>query len=189
MYWPYAQWTQDRMVLSIRSSRAPASLISAVVRAIRSVDPEQSVYDVQAMTSVVDHALAQRRLATLLIVGFAGLALLLAAVGLYGVVSYDVTHRLRELGIRVALGATRGDIVRLVLGEGTSMAVVGAASGLVLTFVGAGLMRTLVYGVAPHDAASLVAATLSLMLVATVASYLPARRAARVDPATTLRAD
>jgi putative ABC transport system permease protein len=189
VYWSYRQWTQDRMVLSIRSAAEPSSLVPAVVRAIRSVDPEQSVYEIHTMANLVDRSLAQRRLSTLLIIGFAGLALLLAAVGLYGVVTYDVTHRLPELGIRIALGATSVDIVRLVVRGGTSMALVGGAIGLVLAIVAAGLMRSLVYGVAPRDGVSLAAATLSLVLITAVASYLPARRAASVDPGTTLRAE
>jgi len=189
VYWSFRQWTQDRMVLSIRSAATASPSLRDVVRAIRTIDPEQSIYEIRPMTGLVDRALAQRRLTTLLIIGFAGLALLLAAVGLYGVVTFDVTQRLRELGIRIALGATPLDIVRLVVHGGTSMAFVGAAGGLLLAIGTAGLMRTLVYGVAPRDVVSLTLGTLSLVVVATVASYLPARRAARVDPGTALRAE
>jgi putative ABC transport system permease protein len=189
VYWSYRQWTQDRMVLAVRSRIDEASLLPSVTRAIHSVDPEQSVYDVNTMATLVDHALAQRWLTTILIAGFAAFALVLAAVGLYGVVAFDVAHRLRELGIRVALGATPSDIVRLVVRSGTAMAAVGAAAGLVLAVIAAGVMRAMVYGVAPRDAVSLGAATCSLVIVAVFASYLPARRAARVDPATALRTE
>jgi putative ABC transport system permease protein len=189
VYWSYRQWTQDRMVMAVRGAAEPTALIAPVVGAIRSVDPEQSVYDVHPMTEIVQRSLAQRRLTTRLTVGFAGLALLLAAVGVYGVVTYGVTHRLREFGIRVALGATRRDILRLVVWQGASMAVVGSAIGLVLAVVAAGIMRTLVFGIATRDVASLAGSTVFLVFVAVVASHVPARRAAAVDPAVTLRTE
>jgi len=120
---------------------------------------------------------------------FGGIALLLAAVGIYGVVAYSVTQRLREFGIRVALGATRREVTRLVVWQGTSMAIAGSAVGLLLALAAAGIMSNLVYGIAPRDVASILGATMLLMLVASVASFIPARRAAAVDPAVTLRAE
>ncbi|MDQ3950780.1 MAG: ABC transporter permease, partial [Gemmatimonadota bacterium] len=189
VYWSYRQWTQDRMVLAVRSEIEPTALTAPVIRAIRSVDSEQSVYNVRTMAQIVDGSLAQRRLTTLLMAGFSGLALLLAAVGIYGVVAYGVTQRLREFGIRVALGATRREVTRLVVWQGTSMAVVGSAAGLVLAIAAAGVMSNLVYGVAPTDVTSILGATALLMLVAGVASYIPARRAAAVDPGVTLRVE
>jgi ABC-type antimicrobial peptide transport system permease subunit len=128
------------------------------------------------MDEIVDQAQAQRRLTTLLMAGFGGLALLLAAVGIYGVVAYGVTQRLREFGIRVALGATRVEVARLVVWQGTSMAVAGSLLGVALAIAAAGVM-------------SIVGATIVLMTVAGVASYIPARRAAAVDPGVTLRAE
>jgi predicted permease len=189
VYWSYRQWPQDRMVLAVRSAIEPTALVTPVIRAIRSVDPEQSVFDVRTMADIVDRSLAQRRLTTLVMAAFSGLALLLAAVGIYGVVAYGVTQRLREFGIRVALGATPRAVTRLVVWQGTSTAVVGSAVGLAVAIAGAGVMSHLVYGVAPRDAASIVGATALLMLVAGAASYVPARRAAAVDPAVTLRAE
>jgi ABC-type antimicrobial peptide transport system permease subunit len=189
VYWSYRQWTQDRMVLAVRSETESTTLVAPVIRAIRSVDPDQSVYDVRSMAQIVDRSQAQRRLATLLMIGFSGLALLLAAVGIYGVVAYGVTQRLREFGIRVALGATPRAVIRLVVRQGTSMTIAGSVVGLVLAIGAAGLMSHLVYGVAPRDVASLLGATAVLMLVGGVASYVPARRAAGVDPAVTLRAE
>jgi ABC-type antimicrobial peptide transport system permease subunit len=141
------------------------------------------------MPEIVGRSLAQRRLTTFLMAGFSGLALLLAAVGIYGVIAYGVTQRLREFGIRIALGATSRDVTRFVVWQGTSMALIGSAVGLVLAIAAAGAMSNLVFGVAPTDVASIVAATAVLMLVAAVASYVPARRAAAVDPAVTLRAE
>jgi len=189
VYWSYRQWAQDRMVLAVRSATESGALITPVIRAIRSVDPDQSVYDVRTMTEIVDRSLAQRRLTTVLMAGFSGLALLVAAVGIYGVVAYGVTQRMREFGIRVALGATRRKLTGLVVWQGTSMAIAGSALGLVFATAAAGLMRNLVYGVAPRDAASMCGATALLMLVAGVASYFPARRAAAVDPLVALRAE
>lgn len=189
VYWSYRQWTQNRMVLALRSDAEPSALFAPVIKAIRSVDPEQSVYDVRTMSQIIDRSLAQRRLTTILMVGFGGIALLLAAVGIYGVVAYGVTQRLREFGIRVALGATRSDVTRLVVWQGTSMAIAGSAIGLVLALAAGGIMRTLVYDVAPRDVASILGATALLMLVACLASYIPARRAAGVDPGVTLRVE
>jgi len=189
VYWSYRQWTQDRMVLAVRSQIESGPPIAAVIEAIRSADAEQSVYDVRTMPEIVDRSQAQRHLTTLLMVGFSGLALLLAAVGIYGVVTYGVTQRLREFGIRVALGATRLEVTRLVVWQGTSMAIAGSVVGLMLAIAAAKVMSHLVYGVAPTDVASIFGATALLMLVAGVASYIPARRAAAVDPGMTLRAE
>jgi ABC-type antimicrobial peptide transport system permease subunit len=156
---------------------------------VHSVDAEQPLFEVRTMTDIVERSQAQRRLTTTLMVGFGGLALLLAAVGIYGVVAYGVTQRMREFGIRVALGATRAEVTRLVVTQGASMAVAGSIVGLVLTIAASGLMGNLVYGVAPRDLVSLLGATLALLLVVLVASYVPARKAAAVDPGVTLRAE
>lgn len=189
VYWSYRQWTQDRMVLAVRSEVESESLVSQVIAAIRSVDADQSVYDVRTMTEIIDRSQARRRLTTMLMVGFGGISLLLAAVGIYGVVAYGVTLRKREFGIRVAIGATRREVTRLVVWQGTSMAIVGSAVGLVLAIAAAGVTRSLVYEVAPRDVWSMLGATALLILVAGVASYTPARRAATVDPGVTLRSE
>jgi putative ABC transport system permease protein len=189
VYWSYRQWTQDRMVLAVRSATGSHLAVAPVIAAIRSVDPEQSVYDIRTMSEIVDRSLATRRLTTLLMAGFSGLALLLAAVGIYGVVAYGVTQRLREFGIRVALGATRREVTRLVVWQGASMAIVGSAVGLMLAIAAAGIMSNLVYDVAPRDVVSILGAAAVLMLVAGVACYVPALRAAAVDPGVTLRTE
>jgi len=124
-----------------------------------------------------------------LMMAFSGIALVLAAVGIYGVVAYGVTQRIREFGIRVALGATGSEIVRLAAWQGTAAALAGAAIGLALAVGAAGAMSNLVFGIAPRDAISIVTATAVLLLVTMVASYIPARQAAAVDPGITLRAE
>jgi len=189
VYWSHHQVTQDRMVLVMRGGGSAAALAEPVVDAIRSVDRDQPVYEVRGLESVVARSLVRRRLTTTLISSFGAIALILAAVGIYGVVAYGVTQRRREFGIRVALGATRGDVSRLVLREGASMALIGSTAGLVAAFALSGMMRNLVFGIAPRDVVSFFAATLTLLAVAVVSSYVPARRASTIDPAVTLRAE
>jgi len=141
------------------------------------------------MDEVVERSLAQRWLSTALLAAFATVSLLLASVGVYGVVAFGVTRRVREFGIRMALGAGRADVTRLVLRQGTRLAAAGVAAGLAGAALLSGAMESLVYGVGPRDAASFAASAAVLLAVAVLASYLPARRAASVDPAVTLRCD
>lgn len=189
VYWSALQWVQTRAVLAVRSNADARQLLPAVTSAIRTVDPEQSVFDARPMAEIVSRSLAQRRVTTALMLGFAVVALLLSAVGIYGVVAYGVTQRRREFGIRVALGARRTDVTRLVVWQGTSMALVGTAIGIALALLGTGALTHLVFGVAPRDVTSLVVAAATLLGVAALASWIPARRAATVDPAVTLRSD
>jgi putative ABC transport system permease protein len=187
MYWSYRQVTQDRMVLVVRGAGSADALIAPVRETVREIDPEQSLYDVNTMHAVVERSLAQRTLVTALIAAFGAIALLLAAVGVYGVIAYGVTQRLREFGIRVALGATRGAVARMVVSQGVSTALIGATIGLAVALALSGALSTLVYGVAPHDLASLASAVAVMIAVAAIASYIPARRASSVDPAVALR--
>jgi putative ABC transport system permease protein len=189
VYWSYRQWVQDHMILAVRTAGGSGVPVTSVITAIRAVDPEQSVYNLRTMTQIVDQSLAQRRLTTYLMVGFGGLALLLAAVGIYGVIAYGVTQRLREFAIRIALGATPAAVAELVISEGARTAIIGSAVGLALAVGAAGMMSSLVYGIAARDLVSLLGASALLISVAIIASYLPARRAARVDPGVTLRAE
>ena len=189
VYWSHRQVTQDRMVLVVRGTARASTLTKPVIDAIRALDAEQPVYDVRTMDDVVDRSLVQRRLTTVLIAAFGAIALVLAAVGIYGVVSFGVTQRAREFGVRVALGASPGDVTRFVVRDGLSMAVVGSVVGLAAALALGGIMSTLVYGVTSRDVVSLVGATAVLFGVAALASYLPARRAAAIDPAVTLRAE
>jgi putative ABC transport system permease protein len=189
VYWSYRQWTQNRGALVVRTVLDPRSLFTPVIRAVHTVDPEQALYDVSTMRDVVDRSQAQRRLTTTLMIGFAALALLLAAVGLYGVVAYGVTGRMREFGIRVALGATKAEVTRLVVRQGMSMAVIGSIIGVALALGASDVMSKLVYEVPPRDALSVLGSTFVLLLVVVAASWLPARKAAAVDPGLTLRAE
>jgi len=189
VYWNYLQRAQDRMVLVVRGGETAAGLVPAVVQAVRMLDPEQPVYDVRTMDAVVGRSLAQRRMSTALFGAFAVVSLLLASVGVYGVMAFGVARRVREFGIRVALGAGRADLTRLVLRKGTRLAAAGIVAGLAGAALLSGAMRSLVYGVGPRDAASFAVSAGLLLAVAVLASYLPARRAASVDPAVTLRGD
>jgi predicted permease len=189
VYWPYRQRTQDRMVLVVRGRWDARAAAAIVLRAVRDVDPEQAVYDVRTMAQVVARSLAPRRLSLTLVSCFAGIALVLSSVGVYGVVAFGVAQRLKEFGLRKALGAERRDLTRLVLKEGVGLAVAGTLVGLALALLLGGVLEGLVYGVSARDLPTLAAAGLLLLAVAALASWLPARRAAAVDPAVALRAE
>ena len=158
-------------------------------RAVASVDPGVPLSDVATMSSIVERSSSRQRFATLLLGLFAGIALALGIVGIYGVMSYSVAQRQREIGIRMALGASPSDARRMVLREGLSMAAGGITVGLVAALAGGRLLTGLLYGVTPTDPMTFVLVPMLLAGVALLASYLPARRATRVDPTTALRAD
>jgi ABC-type antimicrobial peptide transport system permease subunit len=175
--------------LVVRSDADPLALAAAVRREVRALDPYQAVAEVATMSQHVRGALAPRRFSATLLGTFAVLALVLAAVGLYGVVSYSVAQRRRELGVRMALGASMQQVVALVVRQGLRPALVGGAVGFVSALVVARLMRNMLFGVGPTDPVTILAVLLVLTCVATVASFIPARRAAHVHPAEVLRAD
>ena len=167
----------------------PGRLTSAVRDAIASVDRAVPVTEVQTMTAVVDGATARPRLTMALLATFAGVALVLAAVGIYGVISYSVSRRTHEIGVRVALGATPVKVVGLVVGQGMLVVVCGAVAGVAGALIVTRLMTTMVYGIRVTDPLTYVSVTLLLVLVAAVASFIPARRAARIDPLVAMRQD
>jgi len=186
-YVPYAQWTVGTMVVVARTAGAPLSLASAVTREIHRMEPEQPVADVRAMDDVLDRALADSRFHALVLGLFAAIAFTLAAVGIYGVISYGVTERTHELGIRMALGAQRNDVLKLVLGQGARLAACGIAAGLAAAWALTRLMTTMLYSVEATDFYTFAAIAILLGGVALVASYIPSRRAMALDPMAALR--
>ncbi len=156
---------------------------------IQQIDKDQPISDVRTMDQWVARTLAQERFSSALLMIFAALALLLAAIGIYGVTSYAVSHRTREIGIRVALGASHTSVLRLILRQGLTLAAVGVAIGLLFAAAGSRLLENLLFGVQGLDPFTFAAACLLFIVVALVATYIPARRAALVDPMAALRAD
>ena len=171
----------------LRTQGDPTAIMGQVRETVREIDLRDVIYNVQTMDDVVATSYAARRLTMILLTGFATLALLMACVGIYGVISYLVGQRTQEIGIRMALGAQRGDILVLVLGEGTKMALIGAAMGTAASLVLTRLMSKQLFGVSAHDPLTYVSVAFVLMLVAIAACYVPARRAMHVDPMKSLR--
>ncbi len=187
LFVPYHQHPVNYMALVVRSGSEPASLADAVRRLVLTLDPDQPVFNVRSMEAVVSQSVAGARFQTLLLGLFAGLATLLAAVGLYSVIAHGVSERTREIGIRMALGAEARDVLRLVLGRGLRLALLGVAVGLVAAIGLTRLMRSLLYGVSADDPLTLIGISVLLILVALLACAIPARRAAMVDPAVAVR--
>jgi ABC-type antimicrobial peptide transport system permease subunit len=177
------------MNVVVRTLGDPVALATAASAVVHALDPDLPIYNVQTMEQRVDESLARRRFSMLLLTLFAALALGLAAIGIYGVIAYLVQQGTRDLGIRMALGATPQRIVMLILRHGMSVALIGVVAGLASAFVLTRFMRNLLFGVAPADPVTFAAVALLLAAVAFVASYVPARRAARVDPMKALRAE
>jgi putative ABC transport system permease protein len=187
VYVPLNQFVGRTLSLVLRTSLPASTLEVQIRRAIQSVDPGLPVFSVTSMDEVLDASVASRRFSANLVAGFAGLALLLASVGIYGSLAYMVGQRSREIGLRLALGAQRADVLRLVMGKGVLLASLGIAAGMIFSASTASLMASLLYGVRPHDPAVFLMAPLLLLVVALLASYIPAWRATKVDPIAALR--
>jgi putative ABC transport system permease protein len=194
MYFPYLQvppplmsFVESTMTLVVRTNTEPSVMAHSVGAQVQALDPDEAVFKVATMDELLDGSVAQPRFRTFLLGIFATVALILASTGLYGVISYSVSQRSNELGIRAALGARESDLLSLVLGEGARLAIIGVAIGLVLSFVLAGAISNLLYGVKSHDPLTFVAIPLLLLTVALFASYVPARRATHTDPTVALR--
>jgi len=181
------QDSSKRLSVVLRTSLPAAVLEPQIRHEIQSIDPGLPVFNVSSMNDVLDRSLASRRFSADLVGGFAGLAVLLASIGIYGLLAYVVGQRSREIGIRMALGAQRDDILRMFLRKGVALAGVGIVAGLVFSASTASMMASLLYGVRPHDPAVFLIVPLLLFAVAVLASYLPARRATKVDPMIALR--
>jgi len=189
MYLPFKQAALPFMSFVVRTSSTPESLVQPVSKAIYSIDKEQALTDVQTMEQVLRKSLSDRRFNMTLLLTFAGVALMLAAVGVYGVMNYTVTLRRRELGIRMALGAETTDVLRLVLGQGLMLTLMGVGAGLISAYALTRLMASLLYGVTATDYLTFVSVSAVLIAVGLVASYVPARRATKVNPTIALRAE
>ena len=187
MYMPFAQQPRSSMVLMIRTTNKPESLAAAVRREVQTLDKNQLVHSIRTLESVMSEAVATPRFRTFLLGVFAVVALILAMVGVYGVMSYNVTQRTHEIGIRMALGAQGSDVLKLVIGHGMALALAGVGIGLAASFALTRVISNLLFGVKATDPMTFVVIALLLTGVALLASYLPARRAAKVDPMVALR--
>lgn len=186
-YWPIAELPYTSMTFVLRTKGEPLNTVAAARNVIQSLDPQQPVADVRTLEGLLGKSIARQRFNTLLLGVFAAVALLLSAIGIYGVMAYAVTQRTHELGIRAALGASAADIQRLVLGQGMRLAVAGVALGLVAAFLLTRLVKTLLFNLSATDPLTFAGVALLLTLVALLACFLPARRAAKVDPLVALR--
>jgi putative ABC transport system permease protein len=189
LYLPILQNPGYAMAVYVRTESAPTSLTQAVRQQVQAVDPNLPLFGERAMEDLVSASLAQRRFAMQLVSLFAVLAMLLAGVGIYGVMAYSVSQRTREIGIRLALGASRGAILRWVFRQGMWLTLVGVAVGLLGALAATRLLRSLLFGVAPTDLLTYAGLIGLLALVALLACYIPARRATKVDPLVALRSE
>ena len=187
LYMPFDQQPEPGMSLMIRYQSSSAGIAAAVRNEVLTLDKNQPVYAIRTLDSVLSESVAAPRFRTLLLAVFAGVALILAGVGIYGVISYAVSQRTHEIGIRMALGARAADVLQLVVTGGMRLALIGVAIGLAGAFALTRLMTTLLFGVTPTDAVTFVGIPAILLVVALLACYLPARRATKVDPLVALR--
>ena len=187
VYEPFAQNPQKSAMLAVRTAGQPRSFTRAIAAQVQALDRDQTVADVRTMDELVEQQIGQRRLLTILLGSFASVALLLAVLGIYGVIAYSVAQRTQEVGIRRALGAQQADILRLVIRQGLVLTVAGIAIGLVGAYALTRLMNTLLFHVSPTDPATFAGIAIVFLIVALAASYIPARRATRIDPMAALR--
>jgi len=188
MYWPVAQIrSTPSLAIVVRTQSDPAALAPAARDAIAEIDGTQPIYDVQPLDQLVAKSLGQRRFTLMLMVLFGVIALVLSAIGIYGVMAFAVTQRTQEIGIRMALGASALDVLKMVVGSGMFLAAIGVAAGLIGAFALTRLMASLLFGVSPTDLVTFGLVTAGLLIVALLACYIPARRATKVDPLVALR--
>lgn len=190
IYLPYGQWPDDSMTIVAKArSGDPSTLIQPMQAAMQELDRDVPMSSVRSMTQIASIAVAQPRLYLVLIASFAGTAMLLAAIGLYGVLAYAVGQRTREIGIRLALGAKRGEVLRMVMAQAGRLAVTGVMLGLAAAMLASRVLRSQLFEIAPTDALTYISVAFALLAVSLVASWIPARRAARIDPLAALRHD
>ena len=186
-YFPFNQVPQGGMTVVIKGASDPNQLISSVRNAVKEIDPDQPIYSPQTMDEIRAESVAGERLNLTLLSLFAGIALVLAIVGIYGVMSYSVTQRTHEIGIRMAIGARPLDVFKMIMGHGMKLALIGVARGLVGEFALTRLMATMLFGVEPTDATTFASISILLITIALLACYLPGRRATKVEPTISLR--
>jgi putative ABC transport system permease protein len=189
VYIPQPQLSIGMLTYVVRTTMDPLSLTNSVATAVRSVDPELPLADVRTLDDVVDATLARARTVSVLLTSFAVIALVLAGVGVYGVMAYSVSQRTQEIGVRMALGATVESVFRLVLGQAMRLVLIGVVIGLVAAGVLSRLLETLLFETEPIDPATFALTALVLITVATLASYVPARRGTRIAPTDALRTE
>lgn len=189
VYWPLGQSGMPFMGFAVRTAGEPMTALAGVRAAVQSVDADLPLAGVNTMDTLIEQSTGPRRFAMLLLGAFAAVAMILASIGLYGVMSYTVTQRSRELGVRVALGASTSEVLKLVLGQGVRLAVFGVGIGLVAALILTRLMKKMLFSVSATDPLTFIVISVALIAVALLASYLPARRATRADPIVALRAE
>jgi putative ABC transport system permease protein len=189
IYWPPARFTYPFMTVAVKTTGDPRAVASSVVSVLHQLDADVPAADVRTMDAVVDLSLAQRRLTMLLLTTFAALALILAAVGIYGVISYSVTQRTQEIGIRMALGAPRTRVLRMVVGQAMALSFAGVVAGASGAWLLTRLMQKLLFAVKPSDPLTFLMVSALLAAVAAIAASVPGLRATRVDPVIALRSE
>jgi putative ABC transport system permease protein len=187
IYWPYAQSPDGFFSVIVRTSRDPEAIASTLRSALWSIDPGTPLSEVRTLDALVADRLSRQRFAGLLMGLFASAALILASLGMYGVISYWASLRIHEIGVRMALGASRYDILGDVMGKGIKLAGLGVCLGITTTLALSRIVSGLLYGISPHDPWTLCAVSMLLLVVGLIASYIPARHSMNVDPAEALR--
>jgi putative ABC transport system permease protein len=187
MYSPYAQFPTRGMTLVVRTSTDPSALVPSIRSELSAMDKDQPLYNVRTMEQVMSESIARQRFSMLLIAIFACVGLVLASVGIYGVMSYTVAQRTHEIGVRMALGASARDVLKMVVGQGMMLALVGTGLGLLAAFLLTRLISSLLFSVSAADPLTYALISLLLIFVALLACFIPARRATRVDPMVALR--
>jgi putative ABC transport system permease protein len=181
-YLPHTQAADRELVLTVRSAQDAHTLARTVREELRNIDPDIPLANVRTLDAVVADSIAPRRLSVVLLCAFSGIALLLASAGMYGVISFLVVQRTHEIGVRMALGAQRSDVLKMVIGHAAKLLLIGAAIGLPIAFLSSSTLRTVLYQVSPFDISIFLAVPIILACVGLLASYLPAIRATRANP-------
>jgi len=180
---------RGEMLLAVRAEGDPAALAGAIRDMARSIDPSVMLWRIGAMDDLMDEYLAPRRLSLRLVQGFAAVALVLALIGIYGILGYTVSQRVPEIGVRMALGARRGDIVRMVIASGARLGLIGIAAGVAVSLATSRILNGLLFGVEPTDTVTYASVIVLMLVTGLLACAIPAMRAARVNPLSAIRAE